>query len=276
MSGYLDKQSPKFPFPWQKRFFEVQLKPKPLLMYYQKAGDVAPKGTIAADKIANVTIESRRGRKTRIVISLSSTARKYYLRASTPENCQTWYDTIRRLMEMTEQKQMDNGPSHTSGQKAEESKENLDAMYLVHNNLVKGLREASSILSSNKCFQRFALHMEHQSYFDLAFFAPIFGNYFRAVLAFRNPNFEVHLKLDDVSSVDLESLKFDGFLDEVQKTPFVTKLTAERMETMVTAAAQKTIEKLKKYIKEAENVKDDDVVGGLSKIVDLFRCLTEE
>jgi len=75
--------------------------------------------------------------------------------------------------------------------------------------------------------------------------------------------------------VDLECLKFEGFLDEVKKTPFIAKLTAEKMEEMLKESAQKAIEKLKRYIKEAENVKDDEVVVGLMQIVDLFKCLIE-
>eukprot|EP00471_Norrisiella_sphaerica_P001641 CAMPEP_0184483706 /NCGR_PEP_ID=MMETSP0113_2-20130426/5384_1 /TAXON_ID=91329 /ORGANISM="Norrisiella sphaerica, Strain BC52" /LENGTH=277 /DNA_ID=CAMNT_0026864269 /DNA_START=483 /DNA_END=1316 /DNA_ORIENTATION=+ len=271
LSGNLDKQSPKFPYPWQKRFFEVQLKPKTQLLYFQNPGDRNPKGSIQADCIADVTMEARRGKKTRIIISLISGKRKYYLRAATQENCQQWYNTIRQLMEMTEVKEPDD---RVQGQ-ATESRENLEAMYAVHKNLVEGLRTASKILRSKPSFQMFAMHMEHQSYFELGSYAPVFSAYFRAICAFRNPNFEVQLRLDDVSSVDLECLKFEGFLDEVKKTPFIAKLTAEKMEEMLKESAQKAIEKLKRYIKEAENVKDDEVVVGLMQIVDLFKCLIE-
>mmetsp|Transcript_16956 Transcript_16956/g.41665 ORF Transcript_16956/g.41665 Transcript_16956/m.41665 type:complete len:281 (-) Transcript_16956:266-1108(-) len=272
MTGYLDKQSPKFPFPWQRRFFEVQLNPNPVLLYFQKPGDVAPKGTISAENIADVTMESRRGRKTRIIISLTSTARKYYLRASTPESCQSWYNCIRQLMEMTEEKEGANGALN---EKVVETKENLEIMKTIHKNLIDCLRVCSKILQGKPSFQKFAMHVEHQSYFELGAYAPIFSTYFRAVCAFRNANFEVHLKLDDVSSVDLECLKFEGFLDEAARTPFLPKITAARMEEMLKAASMKSIEKLKRYIKEAENVKDDDVVAGLTQIVYLFRCLID-
>mmetsp|Transcript_35319 Transcript_35319/g.57230 ORF Transcript_35319/g.57230 Transcript_35319/m.57230 type:complete len:259 (+) Transcript_35319:71-847(+) len=245
MSGYLQKQSPKFPFPWQKRFFEVQLKPKPLLLYFVSPGDVAPKGSIRADAIADVTMEARRGKNTRIIISQTNHARKYYLKAATAENCQQWYNTIRQLMEMTESKEADynNGPQ-ASGEPAE-TKENLDAMKAVQKNLIEGLRVASKILRSKGSFQKFAMHMEYQSYFDLGAYAPIFANYFRKVCAFRNPKFEVQLKLDDVSSVDLECLKFEGFLDEAAITPFSSRVTAEQMETLLAESCKKTIEKLK-------------------------------
>jgi len=55
----------------------------------------------------------------------------------------------------------------------------------------------------------------------------------------------VQLKLDDVSSVDLECLKFEGFLDEAAITPFSSRVTAEQMETLLAESCKKTIEKLK-------------------------------
>ncbi|GAB5356235.1 hypothetical protein AAMO2058_000273500 [Amorphochlora amoebiformis] len=194
MSGYMDKQSPKFPFPWQKRFFRFQLKPKPIVLYYQKPSDTTPKGTIAADKIAEVL----KTKRTRLVISLVSTARKYYLRTSTAENCDNWYEALQTLVEITQAKPNEQKVKRSAAAVAE-TKENMECMKLVHKNLVAGLRQATAILQNKACFQKFAQFMEHQSYFDLGSFAPIFGNYFRAVLAFKNPNIEVNLKLDDVS-----------------------------------------------------------------------------
>mmetsp|Transcript_10747 Transcript_10747/g.16013 ORF Transcript_10747/g.16013 Transcript_10747/m.16013 type:complete len:279 (-) Transcript_10747:241-1077(-) len=269
--GKLDKQSPKFPYPWQKRFFKVQLKPKPGITYYQRESDATPKGCIVADKIADVVMS----RKVRITISLTTSARKYYLRAPDERSAHMWHKTIRALM-MNDVKGSTKKAPETKSQKIKETKENLASMDLLHKNLVACLRQASKILQSKPCFQKFAMYMEHQSYFDLGSYAPIFGNYFKAVLAFRDPNVKVNVKLDDISSVDLEKLKFDGFLDEVEKTDFLPSILAKDMEKLLTAAAQKTIEKLHRYLKEAENVNDIDVVSGLTDIADMFRCLIDD
>mmetsp|Transcript_16133 Transcript_16133/g.29013 ORF Transcript_16133/g.29013 Transcript_16133/m.29013 type:complete len:279 (-) Transcript_16133:99-935(-) len=274
-SGYLEKQSPKFPFPWQKRFFEVQQKPKPLLVYYHKPGEVKPKGTIAADKIANVVFDVRKGKRARIIVSLSTSTRKYYLRASTAENSQAWFTTIRSLMDISDKGNLAEENAPGPPKRVEESKETKKAMNLIHKNLISCLREASEILAHKPAFQKFALHMELHSYFELGSFAPIFGNYFRAVLAFRNPNFEVRLKLEDVSSVDLEKLKFDGFLDEASRTACLPNLRAQKMESMLSGAAQKSIQKLKRYLEEARKVEDTDVVKGLSDIIEMLQCLTD-
>mmetsp|Transcript_25809 Transcript_25809/g.62175 ORF Transcript_25809/g.62175 Transcript_25809/m.62175 type:complete len:162 (-) Transcript_25809:191-676(-) len=111
-SGYLEKQSSKFPFQWQTRFFEARVDPvsqTPVLNYYLKKGDDDPKAIILARDIDDVTMEARSGKATRIVLSIycgkKCVRRKIHLKAKSPEACKKWFNLIRKIMNLAEERE---------------------------------------------------------------------------------------------------------------------------------------------------------------------------
>lgn len=297
VAGYLHKQSPRFPFPWQKRFFEVQTSPKPLILYFVKPGDVAPRGCLHANKIADVRASSTRPTESRFVIRLTSSTRKYKLRAETPVMRRKWVRAIRALM------MRDSSPpppketereTHGDRERGSEGKrvaagvrQDEDAKMLhvnervmrdVHKLVVDTLLESSNILQRDPNFQLFALHMQKGSYFELGEHVPIFRDFFRGVLA---PEFQVAkgsaLALDDINSLDLEKTRFDVFLKSAARSPFAPGLRADRYDSLLRDAARRSTAQLQISAEEARKVDQlgVGVVKGLSALVELMNILAE-
>lgn len=136
-----------------------------------------------------------------------------------------------------------------------------------------GMRFINEVLSQSDCFNKFALHMQGSSYFDIAVYAPIFAGVYKDFYSTQYTVDTVDVKLEKTSSVDLAKERFEKYLMLVEQAPLKSRLLAADLEARVSEAAKRVLATVAKYKVEAAKVQMTDINQGITLMDQFFRML---
>lgn len=273
LEDYYWKESSSFPYPWQKRFFELfEEDTGNYVLYRVKQNDGKPKGRIPVRNIQSVIPYTQKPKELRFKIIIPG--RTYFMKAKSVDMREKWtkalLDSVKK-MESLSSKRLEEA-QHV---KTVENTDAIVAMSEYIHNINAGFRFLNSILSTDECFNLFATSMNLTSYFDLAVYAPLFEKLYRELY---RVNVRVEVKLEKTSSVDLAKEKFEKFLMIAEGQTLDSSLRGAEVEQKISRLAQEVLKTVEKYRKGAEKVNQKykaKIIDMVDVMEEFFKMLAE-